>query len=157
VPDDVLDKLDALKGKDFASRHQFTAELNKALGADAGRYREAVLEQAAKPPMDQATLRKALLDIFGTPAGPRVALPESDDTRATPDEAQALRLDRGTPGEGSKLYRRYCMQCHGISGDGRGPTGPWVSPHPRDYRQGIFKFMSTAERKPRRDDLFRTL
>jgi mono/diheme cytochrome c family protein len=42
-------------------------------------------------------------------------------------------------------------------------TGPWVSPNPRDYRQGLFKFMSTAtapavtNRKPRRSDLLRVL
>ena len=23
------------------------------------------------------------------------------------------------------------MHCHGLNGDGRGPTGPWVNPHPR--------------------------
>jgi mono/diheme cytochrome c family protein len=53
------------------------------------------------------------------------------------------------------------MHCHGVPGDGRGPTGPWVSPHPRDYRSGIFKFISTdtriAGRKPSRRDLHRTL
>jgi mono/diheme cytochrome c family protein len=58
-------------------------------------------------------------------------------------------------------YRRHCLHCHGLAGDGRGPTGPWVSPHPRDYRQGLFKFISTRNglraRKPRRQDLLRTL
>jgi mono/diheme cytochrome c family protein len=49
-----------------------------------------------------------------------------------------------------------------VDGDGRGPTGPWLSPHPRDYRLGRFKFMSTAlsvggGRKPRREDLVRTV
>jgi mono/diheme cytochrome c family protein len=48
-----------------------------------------------------------------------------------------------------------------VSGDGRGPTVPWVHPHPRDYRQGQFKFMSTTTgvptRKPRRADLVRVL
>jgi mono/diheme cytochrome c family protein len=158
VDPEVLTKLEALKGKDFASSHEFTAALAKILDKDEfEKYRKTIRERAEKPPMDQATLRKALLDIFGTPAGPRVALPENDDTRAALDQIAALKLDPGTLAEGSKLYRRYCMQCHGISGDGRGPTGPWVSPHPRDYRQGIFKFTSTNERKPRRDDLFRTL
>lgn len=160
VPDEVLEKLDNLKGKDFASRHQFTAELTKTAELDEdelGEHRKAILERAEKPPMDQATLRKALLEIFGTPAGPRVALPEGEDTAVTLQQIQDLKLDPATLAEGSKLYRRYCMQCHGISGDGRGPTGPWVHPHPRDYRQGIFKFTSTTERKPRRDDLFRTV
>jgi mono/diheme cytochrome c family protein len=47
-----------------------------------------------------------------------------------------------------------------VAGNGRGPTAPWVNPHPRDYRLGKFKFTSTKggnERKPRRVDLLRTL
>ncbi|HEY8503802.1 MAG TPA: cytochrome c, partial [Gemmataceae bacterium] len=53
-----------------------------------------------------------------------------------------------------------CVHCHGLTGDGRGPTGLWIQPHPRDYRQGVFKFVSTegtGPRKPRRADLLRTL
>src|SRR4029077_697026 len=45
--------------------------------------------------------------------------------------------------------------------DGRGATAPWVNPHPRDYRQGVFKFTSSSQgegsRKPRKYDLLRTL
>ncbi len=67
-----------------------------------------------------------------------------------------------TLAKGSELYRRHCMHCHGVAGDGRGPTGAWVDPHPRDYRQGVFKFLSTtkaaiASGKPRKEDLIRTL
>ncbi len=62
---------------------------------------------------------------------------------------------------GSKLYRRHCLHCHGLAGDGRGPTGPWVHPHPRDYRSGLFKFISSKPdlpgNKPRRADLLRTV
>jgi mono/diheme cytochrome c family protein len=62
------------------------------------------------------------------------------------------------------LYRRHCLHCHGLTGDGHGPTAPWVNPHPRDYRAGKFKFMSVMggtlgdkARKPTRADLIRTL
>jgi mono/diheme cytochrome c family protein len=45
-----------------------------------------------------------------------------------------------------------------MTGDGRGPTGLWVYPHPRDFRRGAFKFVSTGDGgKPRRADLVRTL
>ncbi|MFO0843131.1 MAG: c-type cytochrome [Gemmataceae bacterium] len=69
---------------------------------------------------------------------------------------------RRTLAKGSELYRRHCLHCHGVAGDGRGPTGAWVDPHPRDYRQGMFKFLSTNKAqvgtgKPRKDDLLRTL
>jgi mono/diheme cytochrome c family protein len=108
---------------------------------------------------DRVRLRAALLNLFGTPSSPRVYLPEeNEDYAITRQQIQDLKLDSAQLADGSKVYRRYCMQCHGITGDGRGPTGPWVHPHPRDYRQGVFKFISsTVEGKPRRDDLHRVL
>lgn len=58
--------------------------------------------------------------------------------------------------EGRKLYMRHCMHCHGVSGDGNGPTAPYLNPKPRDYRLGLFKFTSTqAQEKATRDDLKR--
>jgi mono/diheme cytochrome c family protein len=75
--------------------------------------------------------------------------------------SQALQLDEETLVRGSALYRHQCLHCHGLTGDGRGPTSPWVNPHPRDYRQGRFKFTSSNQpegpRKPRRVDLLRTI
>lgn len=111
---------------------------------------------------DQAELDKALRAIFGTPADPIVKL----EDEAAQGQLKELKLDGKTEDgketilqAGSRIYRRHCMHCHGVTGDGRGPTGPWVSPHPRDYRQGKFKFVSTsaAARKPRREDIHRTL
>ncbi len=60
--------------------------------------------------------------------------------------------------EGRHLYMTHCMHCHGVSGDGDGPTSRFLSPRPRDYRQGTFKFKSTRFGvKPTRDDLVHTL
>lgn len=60
--------------------------------------------------------------------------------------------------QGAALYSRHCLHCHGLSGDGNGPTAPYVYPVPRDYRQGRFKFTSTGfGNKPSRDDLRRTI
>jgi mono/diheme cytochrome c family protein len=57
---------------------------------------------------------------------------------------------------GYELYRRHCLHCHGVSGDGYGPTAPFLFPRPRDFRRGIFKFTSTGS-KPTRDDLVKTV
>jgi mono/diheme cytochrome c family protein len=119
----------------------------------------------AKLPLAQRQqLNKALEDLFGRPAKPKVAMPqEVDDSlqggvAAAEAAVQELKLDEPTLAAGSKLYRRHCLHCHGVAGDGRGPTGPWVNPHPRDYRQGLFKFISAASKlRPRREDLIRTL
>ena len=58
--------------------------------------------------------------------------------------------------KGRDLYLRHCVHCHGVSGDGDGPTAPYLKPRPRDYRKGIFKFKSTPYgTRASRDDLFR--
>jgi mono/diheme cytochrome c family protein len=106
---------------------------------------------------DRRQLETVLGKTFGTPAKPTVE-PEDSEAQTQRDE---LKLDADTLKGGSKYYRRHCMHCHGVTGDGRGPTGPWINPHPRDYRQGRFKFLSSETnivgRKPRRADLRHTL
>jgi hypothetical protein len=108
---------------------------------------------------ERRDLEKALTTIFGTPAAPRVALPASFPEVSVSDAAVAdLMLDEGALVDGSKLYRRHCLQCHGVPGDGRGPTGAWVNPHPRDFRLGKFKFISTEiVGRPSREDLVRVV
>src|SRR5205823_2368111 len=111
---------------------------------------------------DRQELHEALQEVFGTPAHPKVELITSETRRL-------LQLDEETLREGSRLYRLHCLQCHGLTGDGRGPTAKWVNPHPRDYRKGLFKFQSVDQvgkegsatgdtvRPPSRDDLYRTI
>jgi mono/diheme cytochrome c family protein len=105
---------------------------------------------------DRDQIQKVLEAVFGTPAAPKVDIGKDGE-----EYVNALHLDKDTLAKGSTVYRRHCMHCHGVTGDGRGPTGPWVNPTPRDYRQGLFKFMSTDvrvnDRKPRREDIRRTL
>jgi hypothetical protein len=63
------------------------------------------------------------------------------------DAVKNLKLDPDTLARGSSLYRLQCLHCHGLSGNGRGPTAAWVNPHPRDYRSGVFKFTSSSAAK----------
>ncbi len=108
------------------------------------------------PAAERQQLEQALIDVFGTPADPKVA-------EISPEDRAKLQLDEPTLKEGSRHYRIHCVHCHGVPGDGRGPTARWISPHPRDFRQGLFKFMSVDQTKgqvdlpPRRDDLLHTL
>lgn len=95
-------------------------------------------------------LDKSLEELFGTPASPKV-------DGITDEVRQLLKLEVKTLAEGSHYYRLHCLHCHGLPGNGQGPTSPWVNPHPRDYRQGVFKFTSTGDSKPSRADLLRTL
>jgi len=64
--------------------------------------------------------------------------------------------------QGRHIFLRQCMHCHGVAGDGNGPTARntflKMKPWPRDYRQGLFKFTSVKfGSRPTRDDLKRTI
>lgn len=56
------------------------------------------------------------------------------------------------------IYRKHCVVCHGLSGDGKGQSAMFLEPYPRDFRRGTFKYKSTpVGGKPTRGDLVRTL
>jgi mono/diheme cytochrome c family protein len=60
--------------------------------------------------------------------------------------------------EVEKLYQRHCTACHGEKGDGDGPAAYLLSPKPRDFTRGVYKFRSTPTGSPPTDqDLLRTL
>ena len=123
--------------------------------------REKLLGDPSKmKPEQRAELEKILNDLFGTPAHPEVT-GSGDAAEVVKALADSLRLDPTTLELGSSIYRAQCLHCHGLVGDGRGATAPWVNPHPRDYRQGVFKFTSSkqdeGQRKPRKEDLIRTI
>jgi mono/diheme cytochrome c family protein len=92
-------------------------------------------------------LSAALDAIFGTPPNPTFDSPHAESLGLT---AEAL-------AHGSRLYRRHCANCHGLTGDGRGPAGLFVFPHARDLRQGLMKFGSTPDGTPTRGDLTRVI
>jgi mono/diheme cytochrome c family protein len=126
-------------------------DLTQSIAAIEGKDGGETKDPKAVDSTLRTELNEALIKVFGTPAKPSVLA----------DDADKLDLDDETLAAGSILYRRHCLHCHGLAGDGRGPTGPWVNPHPRDYRQGKFKFLSTdnsvAGRKPRRADIIRVI
>jgi mono/diheme cytochrome c family protein len=73
-------------------------------------------------------------------------------------KAEGLGLSADALTQGSKLFRYHCLKCHNLPGDGRGPAANSMYPFPRDYRRGLFKFVTSGvSGKPRRADLVRTL
>ncbi|MDR3633328.1 MAG: c-type cytochrome [Isosphaeraceae bacterium] len=102
-------------------------------------------KQAAKlEPKFRDKVRNVLEEQCGTPGAVKVL---------GGDKAELASVRKG-----AVVYKRYCTQCHGTSGDGNGPAGRYMIPRPRDYRAGIFKFTSTTYgAKPLRDDLIRTV
>lgn len=67
-------------------------------------------------------------------------------------------VDTGRLDAGQRVYDLHCAGCHSLSGDGAGPAARFLSPRPRNFRRGIFKFKSTSSgERPLREDLFQTV
>jgi mono/diheme cytochrome c family protein len=99
--------------------------------------------QELDPPLRQA-VEKELVKYCGTPSQPKLLGGDAEDARLV--------------ARGAEVYRRNCEQCHGVTGDGAGGASEYLTPRPRDFRRGIFKFTSTPYGfKPRREDLLRTV
>lgn len=103
-------------------------------------------------PQHQQQIANVLEAMFGTPDQP-YALPETGlDVRKLKLAAGPVWSDEGGTGHG--LYRQHCAHCHGVTGDGLGPTARFLNPYPRDYRPAVFKFKSTFNpAKPTDEDL----
>lgn len=132
-------------------------QMDKSI-ARLGELGGKTLDPKLLPAILREELDQALGKYFGTPGAPRVGQSGQKEIASL---VKAMNLEGAALREGSLLYRRNCLHCHGLSGDGRGTTGPWVNPHPRDFRQGKFKFISSSptgnKNKPRREDLLRSL
>jgi mono/diheme cytochrome c family protein len=113
-------------------------------------------------------LSQALESFFGTPRNPTIRFEWSEETSQTAKNERDLLSDDNLR-QGSALYRQHCLHCHGMMGDGNGPTGQFLNPKPRDFRTGLFKFRSTVKKSgdqidtsmvqvaPSRADLLKTL
>lgn len=115
------------------------SEAVRAMGADAENDEEKALWRELR---EQVKIE--LAKHCGSPRTPKMLGDE---------EIDVAHLRRG-----SAVYARHCEACHGVSGDGNGQVAEYLSPRPRDYRRGIFKFTSMPYgAKPRRSDLMRTV
>jgi mono/diheme cytochrome c family protein len=161
-------------------------------------FRKAILDPTVFEPgvwtAVEADQVARLLDAgFGTPAAPTVRVPTWEEVeraarvrdgkqqpwppgpwREDWETANAVRaelkLDDDALARGSVVYRRWCLQCHGPTGAGDPAHAVAGGPMPRDYRQGVFKYITAfppanvpkkgglgASGKPRRDDLARVV
>jgi cytochrome c oxidase cbb3-type subunit 2 len=89
-------------------------------------------------------MRTRILVTLATLAAPLTVL-------ATPGDPTVAR-------DGAKAYYKYCVSCHGVEGDGRGPSADYLDPRPRNFTTGIFKFRSTPSGElPTDADIERTV
>ncbi|MCE2812522.1 MAG: cytochrome c [Planctomycetaceae bacterium] len=99
---------------------------------------------------------------FGTldePLWPRDVLgPDIEPVRMDSVNRCAGPVGRGADKIERGVFRKHCVSCHGLSGDGLGAAAMLLEPYPRDFRRGTFKFKSTpVGQKPTREDIHRTL
>ena len=158
----TLSGCDATDGYDPSLRYDLrsdplvlrTPDTTPSKIADSGKRDDALVTlptlggQLADPKLLPVAMRAELThtldELFGTPAAPKVA-----------GEAAGLDLSAEQLAAGSKVYRRLCLQCHGLTGDGHGLAGLWVYPYPRDFRLGVFKTAAGPDTKPRFEALVR--
>ena len=59
---------------------------------------------------------------------------------------------------GKAVYERHCVECHGTSGRGDGPSAAFLVPRPRDFTTGKYKIRTTETGSvPTDDDLIRSV
>jgi mono/diheme cytochrome c family protein len=165
---------------------EFAAQLRPKVG------KEILDPEAGLTAGQRDDLGRLLEQYFGTPAAPTVRLTTTEEatklkleevvppaggksrqevvagllTEAGAARAR-LNLDNAGLGRGAVLYRRWCLTCHGLTGGGDSTQAIRAAAMPRDYRRGVFKFVtcyptSVPPRKgelgkARREDLKRTI
>jgi len=130
--------------------------LNMVEAVSPSAEKDSISAEQALTPAQQRQVATILEAMFGTPDKPH-CMPETGlDPAKLELAAGPVRSD--IVGRKNGLYREHCVHCHGITGDGMGPTAAFLNPYPRDYRPGVFKFKSTERSsKPTDADLVRVL
>ncbi len=131
--------------------------------SDPAYFRSNIIEMRPIDDPQTPQYKQAIANIveamFGTPDQP-VVLKELADIGISETNIHwaAGPVKTDTDGVERGLYRKHCSHCHGVSGDGAGPTAAFLNPYPRDYRKGIYKFKTTVPNSPpSREDLVRIL
>ena len=172
TPDpEFVKSLGPLLGKDILD--PLAAPLSEAQRDDVGQYLDRAFGTPARPTVRVPTkdeLAAVKVDEMFTERLPKGKTPKGamEDARAAAEAARShLGLTDESLVRGSVVYRRWCVECHGISGGGDGVHAVPAGPMPRDYRQGVFKFVTASptgttagpgERgNPRTEDLRRTV
>lgn len=88
--------------------------------------------------------------------GPMPASAAGDAPAAA--EEKPVPIDPALAEKGEAVYTRFCVSCHGQTGDGHGYSAQWLDPRPRDFTSGVFKCRSTPSGTlPTNEDLLRSL
>jgi len=118
----------------------------------------AAKRESSDEPLHLINVQSTLEESLGTPDEPRV--PESLSSLLDVEILKRAAGPQSSDQDGVHfgLYREHCATCHGVDGGGKGPAAALLTPYPRDFRPGVFKFKSTGRAdKPTHDDLLKLL
>lgn len=73
---------------------------------------------------------------------------EGDDAAAAAslilEDLESWKFTADDVGRGRRLYRAACATCHGVSGNGKGPSAKAYRTKPRDFTEAKYKWRSTV-------------
>ncbi|MEO6810340.1 MAG: ethylbenzene dehydrogenase-related protein [Isosphaeraceae bacterium] len=122
--------------------------------------RGAMLALAALPIIWVAGCGKseqtALAPEAETESAPVIMVAEATQAKPAADN-QAAAADSPAATAGAQLFTRHCASCHGETGDGNGIAARYLYPKPRNFRDGHFRMITTANSVPTDDDLMRVI
>lgn len=98
--------------------------------------------------------------VWGEDDDDNVVLKGREEKASVKFAGGALEVSAAVLNRGKSVYRTYCASCHGIDGDGKGPSATGLVPPPRNFTEPfiVFKFASVkAGELPTDDDLVRTV
>lgn len=146
------------QGLAAASDLASASQLTELRGAAVVIMRQTTTAPTEGKPAGEAEAPKTYRVASYDPETRELTVMNEDGTTAQMDvsEGDTVQVLGSALQHGRNLYLRHCMHCHGVSGNGAGPTAQYFRVKPRDYRKGTIKFTSTKSGvRPSRNDLFR--
>ena len=70
---------------------------------------------------------------------------DATDFRETKIFAGGIVATADTLNMGRNVYVDNCLACHGNDGGGNGPASKGLTPTPRNFKQGLYKFGTVQE------------
>ncbi|AMN47169.1 hypothetical protein ACG33_08685 [Steroidobacter denitrificans] len=102
----------------------------------------AATDQTASVPPGAASLEPADTPqaTASEATGPEATATETTDDAAAPAAEVSATQSASSTAAGEKVFKAYCVTCHGLKGKGDGPAAAALNPKPANFSVGAFKY-----------------